>query len=504
MKLLQGFWKLFKKSKKEKIKSPEIKKISEAIELALSKLKTEPTAPIRKKSELVHIQVGLDFGTSSTKVMYSQLGKRGRRVVNFDHGLPHYPDYCLPSLAAIDDQRNLLLGIDAARYLIDKEWDSGFQRFKSILAGMHDNIFLDKDIEEKFIRYRDSKQFSKALTPDRLTAIYLAYTIILIKNIIQNSPEYRKSNINFAFNICMPIEYIENNKVAMAFSKTFALAEAMSNAWIKLGKQFDPVNSSPSFYFFPCEQDKRVFSIPEAVAEIAAYLISLRREDGIHSVIDLGAGTTDVSICNLVSPGGISESLWYAARNIPKGMIEVEKLIASYIKVCNENSTCSCEEVYKILDKFTDHKFLTNCRNQKEKDLYLSTRSALNDIKTSKDYFHTWGSAYNHLRKQSKWSKDNVEIFITGGGTNISYAQQIFSAPWWDQIKGPYRVSKLPKPEDYDGGDIDAPFERMTVAYGLSYPKPMLEKYTLPKDAPDQTPPKIKYEWMDRDEKYAK
>ncbi|MBN2154877.1 MAG: hypothetical protein JW776_02395, partial [Candidatus Lokiarchaeota archaeon] len=118
--------------------------------------------------------------------------------------------------------------------------------------------------------------------------------------------------------------------------------------------------------------------------------------------------------------------------------------------------------------------------------------------------FHTWGSAYNHLRKQSKWSKDNVEIFITGGGANISYAEQIFSAPWWDKIEGPYRVSKLPKPEDYDGGDINAPFERMTVAYGLSYPKPMLEKYTLPKDAPDQTPPKIKHEWMDRDEKYAK
>jgi len=65
-------------------------------------------------------------------------------------------------------------------------------------------------------------------------------------------------------------------------------------------------------------------------------------------------------------------------------------------------------------------------------------------------------------------------------------------------------LSSLLRPDDYDSGEAEAPFERMAVAYGLAIPKPMLERYTLPKDAPDQTPPRLRYHLPDRDEIYAK
>jgi len=52
----------------------------------------------------------------------------------------------------------------------------------------------------------------------------------------------------------------------------------------------------------PIENDneKRVFAVPESVAGIASYLISLRQHTGLHALIDFGAGTTDLSICNLL------------------------------------------------------------------------------------------------------------------------------------------------------------------------------------------------------------
>ena len=84
------------------------------------------------------------------------------------------------------------------------------------------------------------------------------------------------------------------------------------------------------------------------------------------------------------------------------------------------------------------------------------------------------------------------------------FADNVFSIPWWDLIHGPYPVSRLPIPDDYDPGEAEAPFERMAVAYGLAIPKPTLETYTMPKDAPDQTPPKLHYVLPDRDEIYAK
>ena len=56
---------------------------------------------------------------------------------------------------------------------------------------------------------------------------------------------------------------------------------------------------------------------------------------------------------------------------------------------------------------------------------------------------------------------------------------------------GKLMKKQLPWPENHDSGEAEASFKRMDVAYGLSIPKHMLERYTLPKDAPDQTPPKI-------------
>ena len=47
------------------------------------------------------------------------------------------------------------------------------------------------------------------------------------------------------------------------------------------------------------DPDARVFAVPEAVAQVACYFSSLQRESGLHAIIDIGSGTTDVSIFNL-------------------------------------------------------------------------------------------------------------------------------------------------------------------------------------------------------------
>ncbi len=56
----------------------------------------------------------------------------------------------------------------------------------------------------------------------------------------------------------------------------------------------------------------------------------------------------------------------------------------------------------------------------------------------------------------------------------------------------------------HDPGDSNALFDRMAVAYGLTYPLPELDRYVLPKDAPDQTPILVREKVRDRDELYAK
>ena len=107
----------------------------------------------RPSKETIHIQVGLDFGTSATKIVYAQVGGRFFRAVIFEHGLPNYPTFALPSVMAFDARNRLLIGSDAARHLLDKPWQEGFQRLKMIVAGKYDLAFKEPQTEQAFHRY---------------------------------------------------------------------------------------------------------------------------------------------------------------------------------------------------------------------------------------------------------------------------------------------------------------------------------------------------------------
>ena len=104
-----------------------------------------------------------------------------------------------------------------------------------------------------------------------------------------------------------------------------------------------------------------------------------------------------------------------------------------------------------------------------------------------------WRQAYKHCRQQSKWERNNVQIFISGGGAKLPFVKEIFRKSWMNkpgQNWGPYLIDRLPTPDDYNSIDNTVPFERLSVAYGLTQPLPTLGKFILPIEAPDHTPPR--------------
>jgi len=508
MKLLRELQKLFKRFSKEKEgiskhDSIEDQKSSVSIRKADDRNVDVPSSIIRKKQKKAFLQVGLDFGTSSTKIVYSQLGRRLSRPIDFNHNLPNYPNYCLPSLAAIDRRGRLLLGIDAAKFLSNKEWDSGLQRFKVIVAGKHDPRFEDPLTNHNFYKYRDKNGYDHTFSPERLTAVYLAYAMKECREIIEMYPEYMDVELDIAFNICMPIDHIENDRVKTVFEKVFAWAELIERDWRKCGKGFDPVKSSYKLENKIVEEDKRVYAVPEAVAAMASYLVSLRKEAGLHAIIDLGAGTTDVSICNLLIPFGEPISHWFAAKNIPRGTIHIERIVASFIKESKNNSLCTFEDIYNCLDNLQINGLKAANPSIVNRKMNETVLNELNALRDSREYHQTWGSAYyRHLKKYTAWEK--VEIFVCGGGASLPHIEEVFSRPWWKNLYVKYPVSKLPTPDDYKNWKSTAPFERMAVAYGLARPLPELERYMLPAETGDHTPPPLPVLELDRDDLYPK
>ncbi|MDA3833335.1 MAG: hypothetical protein PF495_08055 [Spirochaetales bacterium] len=138
--------------------------------------------------------------------------------------------------------------------------------------------------------------------------------------------------------------------------------------------------------------------------------------------------------------------------------------------------------------------------DKNNKQLRAIILNEISSLRDSKEYYQTWGSAYKHLKKQTKWEK--VEIFLCGGGANLPHVEDVFSRPWWKNIQTNYAVGRLPTPDDYDAGESTAPFERMAVAYGLARPSPEFEDYILPAEVGDHTPPPLPVRELDRDVLY--
>lgn len=502
MKSLQEFLKWFKRNfKKDKTPVKESDKTAygqekEPSNITDTALKKEftPRAITRRKDK-VYVQVGLDFGTGTTKIAYTQLGRRGQKVspILFNHNLPHYPPYCLPSLAAFDDKGKLLLGVEAARFLADKPWDSGLRRFKVIVAGKYDRSFDDQVTMELYKKHLSQNSVNHSVCePECLTAVFLAFTMRQARREIQR--QFSECELDIAFNTCIPIDHIQNNVVRDIFEQILATAETVEKEWqgenncnelLKIAKEkHKKVKYSPSL------PDTRLFGVPEAVAEIASYLVSLQVRNGLHAVIDFGAGTTDFSIFNLENVRTRDEEkFWYAARNLPRGAQRIERIISLYLENTSKGKNVTDSHVVHAVSNIT----------KLADKLKYEIKQELMDL--WEESHEVWGQAYSHRKSQLEWERDKVHVLVCGGGAKAPFIKEIFRKSWMKNW-GPYPVYSLPIPDDYDSLDGKAPFERLSVAYGLCQPLPSLGKYILPSDSPDQTPPKLPVrempEWDDR------
>ena len=95
---------------------------------------------------------------------------------------------------------------------------------------------------------------------------------------------------------------------------------------------------------------------------------------------------------------------------------------------------------------------------------------------------------------------DRVTVYVGGGGALNPLVPDVFKKSWMKGW-GPYKVEDIPVPVDFDKG-AGAPFSRMSVAYGLTFPEPELAKFSLPSEQRDRTPRRKRMPVRDVDELY--
>ena len=424
-------------------------------------------SPVDEKPYTIY--VGLDFGTSSTKVAY-RISGGVEKVIPMEISTMPNMHYAQPSLIAFKNNK-ILFGEEAYKYLENRNWDLGIRCVKMLFAGSIDPDYKNVELYDRFVQYCESNNISPHyINPAYWVIAYLVWIIRIIRSKLDS--QYKRS-INLNINICIPLDTYEKENLRKGFQKAINVVEKIGSLWN--GNNDITLIENIAELWKSTEADEiensKIHIVPEAVAQMACYLNSLAAENKMHGVIDFGSGTTDFSIFNLRRDSdGERCAYWLNAVTYPIGMYDVEKLIANNI---DENID------YKNLKYAIEHSY------SQSKSVQEKIKNFLSELWKQSRY-EVWGEAYDQNPKQTDWERNNVKIFVCGGGSGLEGVKDVFKESWYQDKYtnwGPYPVEKLPVPEDLVLEGINYyDFPRIAVAYGLTTPRPKLHKYKLPKD----------------------
>lgn len=454
---------------------------------------SSPKVRIKSKKP-IHATVGIDFGTSFTKIAYRFEGNQDNKVYPLEINAGAENGYLMPSLMAFDEGR-ILLGQDAENFLSKNPWGEGIRYLKMLFLGANKSMGMTdkaeyKDNMHRFNYYCAKYNLSEELrNPGYMIAVYLSWIIKIAQKFIREAVSRQKDDreIIFSYNICLPIDSYEQKDVLNNCEKTlniirdlmgqdgysldFDLLEYISLLWQKDFSSYEDTQ----------KRKPDINLVPEAVALTACYTESLGAEYKIHGVIDIGAGTVDFSIFNINNKDGEKTIDWYNAVTIPGGVDEIEadlfKFFAQQGDILSSRQISS-KLINMRLKAYPQSEEIIKVVETKLKKTWEDSR------------YEVWGTAYDKKNTDThSWDKDMVKVLICGGGSDLPGTEDIFGLCWYEPSREPYPVEKLrANPRNFAGAP--SIFHRMIVAYGLTIPTPTLSDFKLPKDCPDQTPQK--------------
>ena len=396
----------------------------------------------------LHVNLGIDFGTSYTKVCYRNLGSEQSGILTFGRE---------PYLRSI--------------VFVDK-----YQRLSTPIGNS------DRGSKETFLKMRIGDSTQKAMYVQALSSYYLA-------EIIRGAMgEFRRQETELAAgrqiiwsaNIGVPVDYYDSPKLVI-FREIFAIAWmwAVSN-----GVPTTVQGAIEQYQIGQREVDLTAtdcHAVPEIVAAVWSFVTSRAARPGIYTYFDVGGGTLD-GVCfkyennegdrRIRCYSGKVASLGVSSLTRRTGDVNIERVLTAY--------KLPPPDVYKQLAKYEDE---------------IQTLVGEIIITGKKK---TGGFKGNFLVD----SMDLLPIFLGGGGASSAWYQMAINNTYGtrqhDRAGVPaYALKTVPIPSDlemYGLADSNV-FPRFTVAYGLSVPfsgevsLPSASHIIPPSQRPNDVPP---------------
>ncbi len=223
------------------------------------------------------------------------------------------------------------------------------------------------------------------------------------------------------------------------------------------------------------EKDCGWYLYPEVSANVQGYVRSRTSKPGIYLFADTGAGTVDQAVFVFSRQQG--EKLTYlSARVLPLGSSFIEVRAAELMP---RKFRWELEKLRKAKEEGKQTASLKAARGELRKKLARETLSVLAKAKADK----------LTVRKQI----EKTELIFGGGGhCEDPYelgVKDAFRANIFSSELNPNAIG-LPEPNDLEfprGSNSAAWLRRLSVAYGLSFPRYELARFALPAGVPDAT-----------------
>lgn len=390
--------------------------------------------PHRADQEPIQLVIGLDFGTSFTKVVVGE--SRKRYAVPFGNFALDKNPYLLPSVVSIVQ--------------VGKECTLGLH---SNAIHAHDNLkmpLIDRDFGTE-VQIR--------------AVVFLALVLRYVRGWLFSAHyrTYMNRHIEWFVNVGLPTDSYDDYEltniylyIVRAAWRLSILPEPISFAAVPIQIQ-QPLNDLANRAL----PDDRINTFPEFVAQIAGYVRSPRRQDDLHAMIDVGSGTLDVTVFNVVKK-------------------ETGDLFPIFDRaVCPLGTRYLLQRRFEILkpsDIITVSPFddLPSNGHIAEQCGITVERLTKVDQPFRKDIGKCIGDTLRYTKKNRYPLSRNWECglptFFCGGGASSEFYASLLDT--YKQRPPPYRLqfSNLPYPEDLEApllGDIA--YNRLTVAYGLSF-----------------------------------
>jgi hypothetical protein len=455
------------------------------------------------------INLGIDFGTSGTKVIYRDITGRKSWVCSFDNGLKNYPDYVLPSSLRVVDGR-IYFGGEAERRA---SYGAGIRSFKICmicqsggLPSRSCNLVFDhySHPEPHNFQFRLKDGNIHSASPIQLGTYYLAYVIQHAKNLIEDqfSKDYA---LNITYNMCVPVSYIVDENLYSGFNRCLFMANQLSGFvrdggdLCELDRIYKELNSE--FPTIPNSEARPTFVQPETITAVFQYVMSPAAEAGLYGVVDVGAGTTDISFFRLSTfPEEMILAIYDAqthlvgANEIDNGLLDCLADKGALPENISDRTRNEWRQQLRILKHRISEVNHIKIKTPKGEFTISNEDFERVSLPIGKQVFvkyqETWRKAYKKEVNENKWKE--YTLFLIGGGSKIqSISSEIAKKPWdrIDKIK----LRRLKVPPDLVFGKIqhenlEDSFHLLAIAYGLSYHPAMYPDIKYPNQVPEMKP----------------